>query len=504
MNNDRVFFAPSLTWNISPDTQANFELQYKHSRDPVFQSIPAVKNDPSDLNSYLPNLPRHTNLLQSSSYRESDDTLITFNWTHAFNEKWKIRNNFYADWTHTKQSLVNIADLLADQRTLDRYVFYNNYDTNTYGTSLDLTGELDTFGIKHNLLLGTDYFNYEQPETGGTYGFSDIDIYTGQIVGAAGNDKSYYTSGNNEDWFGVYFQDQITLPYHFHLLAGFRYDNAVYNFPLTSGSAVPIPAGIFDTHFSEKNEVVKPRFGLLWQPIKELSLYGNYVENFGGQNVFNPGPGGIQLKAQTASEWEVGIKTELFDKRLTGSLAWFDLTKKNIPTPDPFNPNFSRLTGEAENQGLELDLAGEIVQGLRVIGAYTYIDSKITKDSEDEFGNPIGNQGHAFYNIPRHGGSLWTTYEFQKDFVRGLKVGGGIVARSERQGNNENTYQLPGYMIGNLLVSYAHQVGPSQVTLQLNVNNITDEKYWAGSQGYFTTNVYGMPRAFLGSIKVEF
>ena len=33
-------------------------------------------------------------------------------------------------------------------------------------------------------------------------------------------------------WFGLYAQDQIELPYHFHVLAGLRYDNAE-----TSGSA---------------------------------------------------------------------------------------------------------------------------------------------------------------------------------------------------------------------------------------------------------------------------
>lgn len=188
---------------------------------------------------------------------------------------------------------------------------------------------------------------------------------------------------------------------------------------------------------------------------------------------------------------------------MTGTLAWYNLTKQNIATTDPFNPGFSILTGEARNRGLELDIAGEILPGWQMIGVYSYIDSEITKDKEDEFGNPIGNQGHRFFNIPRHGGSLWTTYEIQQGLFKGLKLGAGVVARSEREGDNENTFQLPGYAIGNLLVGYERKVGQSKVTVQLNVENLTDETYFVGAQNR-RNSFFGAPRTFLGLVRVEF
>ena len=86
------------------------------------------------------------------------------------------------------------------------------------------------------------------------------------------------------------------------------------------------------------------------------------------------------MPPKSAQQWEVGVKTELFDKRLTATIAYYDLTKQNIATPvDATGLNYV-ATGEARNRGVELDVAGEILPGWRVIGSYSYIASIITKD----------------------------------------------------------------------------------------------------------------------------
>jgi iron complex outermembrane receptor protein len=106
---------------------------------------------------------------------------------------------------------------------------------------------------------------------------------------------------------------------------------------------------------------------LLWQPIKELAFYGNYVEGFGVPNVGSLGVTGARLRAETSQQWEAGIKTELFDGRWTATLSWFELTKQNVATghPDPVLAalGFSVQTGEARNKGVELDVAGEVLRG---------------------------------------------------------------------------------------------------------------------------------------------
>jgi iron complex outermembrane receptor protein len=105
-------------------------------------------------------------------------------------------------------------------------------------------------------------------------------------------------------------------------------------------------------------------------------------------------------------------------------------------------------------------------------------------------------------------GSLWSTYAFQDEELqglrlRGLKIGAGLVAVGERQGDPGNTFQLPGYVIANTMASYEWRMGRTKMTAMLNVNNVFDRNYSAATIGGFMT-MPGMPRFFMGSIRMEF
>jgi len=64
------------------------------------------------------------------------------------------------------------------------------------------------------------------------------------------------------------------------------------------------------------------------------------------------GQPGRSLAAESAQQWEVGVKTELLDKKLTTTIAYYDLTKKNIAYADPTDPTGMRqlALGEARNE----------------------------------------------------------------------------------------------------------------------------------------------------------
>jgi len=288
-------------------------------------------------------------------------------------------------------------------------------------------------------------------------------------------------------------------------LGGLRYDNASSH---TQIDGAPTQA----------EDKVSPRVALLWQALPQLSFYGNYVENFGaaGAQSIN---GGF-LPPQTAQQWELGTKTQLLDGKLTGSLAWFDITKQNVAVPDPTNLAAARAgyfvpVGEVHNKGLEVDLSGEVMNGWKMIASYAYIQAIISKDSAiigQDPNNPLstgiqtaGNTGHQLFGVPQHGGSLWNTYDFQDETLRGFKLGAGILLRGQQQANNDNTVQLPGYALVNLLAAYQWKMGPSKMTAQLNVDNLLDKTYYS-AQGFGggTAGFFGTPRAFMGSIRIEY
>lgn len=505
VNNDRVFVAPVVKWKISERTQAAIEMEYKHARESTDFGIPAQGDRPVDI-------PRERNLGEPFTFSESDEILLGFNWSHEFNEQWKIRHKFNTTFTSEDDDVViGAGDVAPGSTTFSRfYAGFRDNKTQSYVNSLDLIGRFDAYGVQHTLLMGGDYYIFHN--TGlivDNFNFPAIDIlnpvHSGSPIRDPNDDFNFETS---EEWFGLYFQDQIKLPYNVHLLAGFRYDNARITY-------LSEFAGISSANV-RADEAVNPRVGLLWQPVPEVSLYGNYVENFGLPNAFSTGFGGTALGPETAQQWEAGIKTEWFDGRLTSTLAWYQLTKQNIATAssDPLAAarGVSEAIGEARNRGIELDVAGEILPGWNMIAGYSYVDSEITQDVGlvfDDLGNVIGtdngNTGHRFHDVPVHGGSLWNTYRFQNGELQGLTLGAGLVARSQREGNNQNDFQMPGYALVNLMGGYEFKVGKSKVTVQLNVDNLLDKKYFPSSIGFGRSRIdVGAPRTFLGSVRLEF
>lgn len=106
--------------------------------------------------------------------------------------------------------------------------------------------------------------------------------------------------------------------------------------------------------------------------------------------------------------------------------------------------------------------------------------------------------------MPRHAGSIWSTYEFKGGELHGLKIGAGVIARSDSFGDLFNSYFLPGYATFNMMAAYETRIADQKVTFQLNANNLLDTRYYSiTNPGYFAIAT-GTPRNVRGSIKVEF
>jgi iron complex outermembrane receptor protein len=488
--NDRAFFAPVVQWNLSNRTQITFDVEYSKGKVRPDYGTVAVGNRPAVL-------PIERNLGESFANAAYEAILAGYNLTHEFNSRWKFQHRVYVQSSTENDQVVSPLGLQADNRTLDR--FFSGFQGNkhkTYSTNLDLTGHVDTWGATHTLLVGADYYHFNNTGTiVDNFAFPSIDIFSPIRGGAAIRDPADdFRFELKEHWVGLYLQDQVELPFHLHLLAGVRYDNAEIESSNTFGGA--------QTFQRSRQDRFTPRLGLLWQPVKEVALYGNYVEGFGVPNLGSLGVDGASLKAETSQQWEAGIKTELFDGRWRASAAYFDLTKQNIATghPDPVLAalGFFVQTGEARNKGIEVDLSGELLPGLDMIANYAYTNSEITQSND-------GTQGHRFPNVPKHAGSLWMTYQFQEQTLKGWKLGGGLLARGAREGNRENDFQMQGYVLVNLMTSYTMPLGRTRLTAQLNVDNLLGQEYFPSSAGFGRARIdVGTPRFFMGSIRMEF
>lgn len=225
------------------------------------------------------------------------------------------------------------------------------------------------------------------------------------------------------------------------------------------------------------------------------------MESFGTNN--GQSASGEPFEPEAGTQYEVGLKTAFLEGRLSSTLAFYHLTKENIltadiTTPGPFD---SIAIGEARSQGIELDLSGQITDSLNLIASYAYTGTRITRDDR-------GNADHRLPNVPEHSGSAWLKYDFSLPPLQGLSLGTGVFLASQRQGDNENSFQLPGYVRWDAMAAYRFDVGKSRLTAQVNINNILDKEYVEYSDtfnGISRFNIFpAEPLTVLGAIRLEF
>ncbi|OAI30294.1 TonB-dependent siderophore receptor [Methylomonas koyamae] len=464
--NDRIFVAPSLTWKPSDRTELNLTVEYLNE-DRVYDSgLPATGAG------ILP-LPLTRQFDNPGLNDNHENILVDFNWSHQFNNGWTIQNGVVTMHRDFESNETYTGGFTPATGLLDRYAWFGNESTDMNTVYLNLTGKLNTFGVEHSLLLGGDFYSQDSlayatdnyVDSVNIYhpaypANSSLAIYDNLPVEYFRDQQGGWYNYREDTWYGLYFQDQMSFfGDKLHIMGGGRYDwthvkqDSAYFTPLDSSAET-------NTHFS-------PRVGITVQPWPWLSVYGNFVESFGTNNgrsqtgeIFDP---------QTATQFESGIKTEWFDGRLTTTLAYYHLTKNNVLTPAGNGLPFQVPIGEARSQGLELDVSGQIADGLSLVGNYAYTDTRITKDND-------GNQGNRLPYVPEHSGSLWLKYAFQQAPLQGFSLGAGLYAASERTGNRANSYWDDSYARLDLFGAYRHKIGKSHLTAQVNINNVADTK----------------------------
>lgn len=527
---DRVFVAPSLHWQATENTEFNLNLEYSNNDTAYDNGIPAIGKR-------VANVPINRNYTHPDFNRDNiESTLVDFNWSHSFNESWKLSNGVVAnlnDYQFRQIPVAYFQPLLED--TLDpqvrRGTYFEDFSRDNYTTYLNLNGKFDTFGVKHKVLLGGDYYRNNTQNSGFfglnyaiQHGFADDDAvkyftfvdlknpnYSQFPFTYSELDNLRKTAPNDfvrssQSWYGLYFQDQLSFfNDKLHLLGGGRYDWARQS----QGNSMVSFADISDT--AQNEEHFSPRVGVLYRPVSWLSVYGNFIESFGLNN--GRSGDGVPLAPEIAEQFEAGVKNEWFDGLLTTNLAYFHITKNNI-LKQTGDVTFETV-GAARSQGLEFDLSGRLTDALSVVATYAYTDARITQDVglvyDDVTGLVIGanngNQGKRLATVAEHSGSTWLKYAFQNQALRGLSLGVGAFIAGERQGDNENSYQLPGYVRADTYAAYSFNVGKYRMTTQLNVNNVFDQRYYFTGQPYNTSKAYnqiGEPLSFLGSVKLEY
>ncbi|WP_442944186.1 TonB-dependent siderophore receptor [Nostoc sp.] len=473
----KYFVAPVLSWQISDRTKLTLQAEYVNRPKKNGQSgIPAI-------GSVLPNpngeIPRDRNISEPDSTDDQRSFRVGYDLEHRFNDNWQLRNAFSATWLRRERNFIISTALAPDNRTLSRGINLGGDDQRFYNVDTYLVGKFATGSIQHQLVTGFNLTREESVFDITRRQAASLDVFNPVYRQPLGSVTSRTDEADLTDTLGIYVQDQVTLADNMKLLLGLRFDT----FKQT------VDDRISNTNQEQSDHAFSPRVGIVYQPIPPISLYASY------SRAFTPVTGttfeGSAFQPEDGTQYEVGIKADLSDQ-LSTTLAFYELTRSNVLTTDPINPDFSIQTGEQRSRGIEFSLAGEILPGWNVIAGYAYTDATITQDNDF----PVGN---LLNNIPRNSFNIWTSYKIQRGPVRGLGFGMGFFFVSDRQGDLANTFELPSYFRTDAAIFYKR----NQFQAAINFKNLFNVDYFESALNRLNV-YYGDPFVVQGTISFTF
>ncbi len=242
-----------------------------------------------------------------------------------------------------------------------------------------------------------------------------------------------------------------------------------------------------------------PKVGINWKPADRVLVYGSYAQGFksGG---FTGRPSNAQIRRynpETVDTFELGVKTELLDRRLRLNAAAFKSDYKDIqllvftPTVGLFE---TANAGDARIQGFEVE-ADARFGNLNLRATLGHIDAKYTRIAPDAANVTLNTR------LPLT--SEWSyTLGAQYNIPLG-EAAGKLSLRADWNWRSTFSYQIegdplevqPGYGLLNLRATYAFP--DDKMRLSLFVTNATDKAYLTNAQDSRTGNgvAFGGPGA---------
>jgi len=482
-----IFIAPVISYQLSERTKLILETEYKKEKANSFYRMFAD-------GSYATGV-RSAKDLKFDFHKRfiGDDIFITTTTAnffaelqHRFSDTWSSRAT-YSYLSSDANGSSGYLSMKAGNDSLIRNMTYTEF-SKTYANSLqyNLTGDFRIGKMRNRLLIGADVYNVTTKSSSpGTIAF---DVVSGTKPGAAYTalnraslhervkGLTYTRSRALQNMYSAYIQDVLNITDNLLAMASVRVD--YFENPGTRNITKDTTTGKYD------QTTVSPKFGLVYQIIpNQLSLFGNYSNGF--QNiapVLQPDGNFSNFKPSQANQWEAGIKAELINGKLTGSLSYYDIKVTDITRPDlPDRPTYTVQNGTQYSRGFEADITAMPFRGFHAIAGYAYNKSKLTKSSAALEGFSPGSAG------PGHLANLWLSYRVPSGNLKGFGAGLGGNYAGENIVNVSTTalYTLPSFTTINASLSYEQP----KYRLIIKADNITNEDYFVG----WSTTIPQMP-----------
>lgn len=401
-----------------------------------------------------------------------------FHWALSYREASQDFDNYFGGtYCATKSATClypgYIRQSYAWQQTTNKTI------TNTF----DLTGVFNTGRFEHRVLLGADVTKETREPRLGNYSSGSTQLYgyfnpyTGDTIETFDRANAQITTQNYSEALnlGFFAQDLIRLNASLQLMLGARYD--IYD----SSTQVKIRNKLaVDEYYSKSEGTFSPNIGLVWQPLDAHSIYTSYSRSFapfGGSTGVNAVSSTVvNAEPQYNDQFEVGIKSDWLDQRLSTQFSVYDIRKHNIRyQPDAINnPDLWAVAGEHEARGAEFSFIGRLRDNVFIRGGYGYTDAKVKENIQ----YPL-TENNPLDKVSKNIANLFVRYLPTEKlyFETGVTYQGSFYAY--QNGNlNSTPVHINGFARLDAAIGYSF--APWNVTLA--VNNVTDKQYWRSAE----------------------
>lgn len=414
---------------------------------------------------------RSTSSAADWTYLDTTTQLTFIEAVHRFDNDWEgkaVYTHKDIDWRGKLHYVGGVPDSSGNGLVSSP----SKYKTGNIQDSVDVraSGPFELGGRRHELILGASWSLSEADATtlsGAGSAVPPLQGWDGNIA-----EPAFTADGGGGEYAdrqrSLYAATRLNLADPFKLILGV---NATH-FRSTGSN--------YGVDRDRKEDVLTPYAGAVYDINEAVSAYASYTEIFNPQSELDAQL--RRLDPVTGSNIEGGLKFELLQKRLYGSVSAFRSKQDNLASYVTNLGTIAVYEGtKVRSQGVELELSGNLTERLQMSAGYTKLAIK-----DDE-----GESARLF--TPRQIFRLSTTWRVPG--VDKLKLGANLNWRS-RTSNSTTLNGQPlkisqsAYTLVNLM---AHYDISDKLFVAANLNNLTNEKYltsryWA-DQGY-----YGAPR----------
>lgn len=519
-----LVIAPSISFIPDDKTSVNFDFVYSKTKSrldrgqPIFGATAGTNLNSTPISFALGkrnDFENELNLYVTTSLRRKISDKVTFNVSYM---KFLYDEDLLEHRTSNRYAVdaagVSIPTKM-EMQTIRRQG--KNYSDNI--TAYFVT-DLKTGPLTHKIVTGYDYIQNESPIGNSNYNATGYRRLDGTVSNYNKNNAALFLmkDGNpvpnvphfdlvNPDYsiseisgyinassqtdpalyyqHGIYIQDQISFG-QFQALVGLRqeYFTDVLNYKKATEKKV-------------EQKALLPRFGLVYTPLDQVSFYGTYTEGYQPQSagtIGDPARFGGPFDPLISNMYEVGAKTELFEKRLSANISFYRIEQNNVlvNAGNPGNTDELTQIGQQRSKGIELDVNGAILPNLNVTANFAISRNETTKSDKPEL------IGVLAANAPKAQGSLWAKYMFVNPDLKGLGLGAGVNYTGKRNTLNA-ILELPEYTVFTAALYY----NIDKFKISGNLNNVFNKTHWVG--GYDFNRLYpGAPRNFMIGIGYTF